>query len=431
MLLALMIAGGASRPDVLGQVIVRVVAWLVTIIAIAFLPRPNLKSLAPVVLLLLAVAVLLVIQLIPLPPSIWVNLSGRELLAESASLFERPQPWRPISLSPSATVNSLSSLIVPAIVLLLIASLKPEDGRRVLPILLCLVIASSLVGFLQFSGTGFDNPFVNDMPGAVSGTFANRNHFALLLACGCLFALAWAFSSSRSPKWQAAAALGLLVVFALMILGTGSRMGLLLGSVATVLGVLAVWGRFKTRIQRLPKRVWIPAVFTSATFLILAIVVAVAVGRAQSIDRVIALDASEDLRTAALPTLLQMVKAYWPLGSGVGAFDPVYRIHEPADLLSIAYLNHAHNDWLEFILDGGLPALLIIIGAISWWFCKSVKVWKRPFDSNSVLPRVGSSMLFLIALASLVDYPARTPMVMGLVMIAAVWLNSAGKSPHR
>jgi hypothetical protein len=31
----------------------------------------------------------------------------------------------------------------------------------------------------------------------VSGTFANRNHFALFMAIGCVLAPAWAVQSSR------------------------------------------------------------------------------------------------------------------------------------------------------------------------------------------------------------------------------------------
>src|SRR5690606_13261800 len=111
--------------------------------------------------------------------------------------------------------------------------------------------------------------------------------------------------------------------------------------------------------------------------------------------------------------------------SGLGAFDPVYRIHEPDELLNTAYFNHAHNDFLEVVLDAGLAGLLLLGGAILWFLGKSLKAW-RGDTSRTILPRLGSSILLLILIASITDYPARTPMIMAVVIIAAIWLNARG-----
>lgn len=427
MLIVLWIAGGASRADVLGQTVVRAVAWLVAIIAILFAPKPNLKPVAPVAFLLFASAALVVLQLIPLPPSIWTSLPGRELVTQSAILSDQQQPWRPISLSPDATINALSSLVVPAVVFFLAAGLAQENQKRLLSLLLGLVVASSLVGLLQFSGSRFDNPFINNVSRTVSATFANRNHFALMLACGCVLAPLWAFQSSRSPRWKAVASAGLVVVFVLMILATGSRAGLILGTVGVALGIISVQSRIRKRLRQLPRRVWLPVVASIAGLFLVVISLSIMLDRAVSIDRVFGVDASEDLRRAALPTIWKMVKVYWPVGSGVGTFDPVYRIHEPYELLNILYLNHAHNDWLEFVLDEGILGLLLLVAAIGWWGWASFKTWRKPLESHLVLARAGSVIMFLIAMAGIFDYPARTPMVMALVTIAAIWLSSTGE----
>lgn len=424
MLIVLWIAGGASRPDVLGQTVVRATAWLVAIAGLLFVPRPKLKPVCPVVLLLFALAGLIILQLIPLPPSIWIELPGREILARSAVVSNQPQPWRPISLSPSASVNSLSSLVVPVLILFLAASLRREDKRRLLPIVLGLIVVSSMVGLLQFSGSRFQNPLINDTPGAVSATFANRNHFGLFLACGCVLAPAWAFHSRRSSRWKAIVAAALVLVFVLMLLATGSRMAMLLGLLGIALGIFSVWPRMKQRLLQLPRSVWVPLVCATTGVLVLSIYISVSLGRAMSVDRALLLGASGDLRTAALPTIWRMVQSYWPVGSGFGAFDPVYRIHEADALLSNLYLNHAHNDWLEVVLDGGLLGLSLLLAALGWWIWASIRAWRVPFETRHVLPRVGSALLLMIGLASLVDYPARTPLVMALVIIAAFWLST-------
>jgi O-antigen ligase len=119
-----------------------------------------------------------------------------------------------------------------------------------------------------------------------------------------------------------------------------------------------------------------------------------------------------------------MVQLYFPFGSGAGAFDPVYRIHERNELLSFSYLNHAHNDLLEVVLDAGLLGLLLLLAAIAWWLWKSLRAW-RSASADNLLPRLGSIILFLTLVASIPDYPARTPMIMAVVVIAAVWLNGS------
>src|SRR3546814_18476243 len=77
----------------------------------------------------------------------------------------------------------------------------PQEERAWLPaIMLGAIFLSMLVGLLQFSGFMIDNPFINDTRGSVGGTFANRNHFALFLAMGCLIAPVWAFAGKQNAR---------------------------------------------------------------------------------------------------------------------------------------------------------------------------------------------------------------------------------------
>src|SRR5690606_29945102 len=106
------------------------------------------------------------------------------------------------------------------------------------------------------------------------------------------------------------------------------------------------------------------------------------------------------------------------------------RIAEPTGLLSLNYFNRAHNDLLEVVLDAGLAGLLLLIAAVGWWLWMSVRAFRVKDGSAGLLPRLGSAMLLLVIVASAVDYPARTPMIMSLVMIAAVWLaDRTGTGP--
>jgi O-antigen ligase len=425
-LILLWLAGGASREDVIGQAIVRGAAWL-TLIGIAlFGPRPDWHAIRPVALLLMAALLIVLLQLIPLPPSIWQALPGRAVLADATSSASQ-LPWRPIAIVPGAAWNAASSLVVPATILLLAAGLDTREQSWVLTLLLALVALSALMGLLQFSGARFDNPFVNETPGQVSGTFANRNHFALLLAMGCVLAPVWAFFEGRRSQWRGPVAVGLILLFALVILASGSRAGMILGILALGMGLLLAWRPLRRELRRYPA--WTMPVLLGAIVVMIggAILLSVASDRALAITRVIATEGDEDMRTRALPTVWTMVQTYFPAGSGFGGFDPMFRLHEPYTLLKPTYFNHAHNDFIEIVLDGGLAGLLLLGAAIIWWLIATIRSWRRNEDAS--LARVGSVLLLLVFVASAFDYPARTPMMMAICILAGTWLARKEKRP--
>lgn len=419
-LVVLWLAGGASRGDVLGQVVVRSAAWAALVVAALFAPKPTFKREWPAFVFLLLATALAVLQLVPLPPAVWQALPGRTLLSEGAVIAGQPQPWRPLSIVPGATLNAAGSLVVPFATLILVASLCDQERRWLPTLLLGLVIMSMLLALAQFSGSQFNNPLINDTVGQISASFANRNHLALFLAFGCLLAPAWAFSGDGRSLWRPAVALGLVVLFTLTILATGSRAGLLLEAIALVVASLLVRRDLRRTMRQYPRWVLPTVVAGSIALVGLAILVAIVSNRAMSINRVLADESGEDMRSRALPTVLDMTATYFPTGSGLGGFDPIFRIHEPIALLKLTYYNHAHNDLLEVVLDAGLPGALLLISALVWWLVASVRAWRAGPDAMSA--RLGSALLGLTVFASAFDYPARTPMMMAMIAIAAGWL---------
>lgn len=420
----LWLGGGASMADTLGQVLVRSVGWGVLFLAVLFGPRPRLTEAKPVLFLILAAITLVLFHLVPLPPSIWQALPGRTLIMEAAIASAQPQPWRPLAIIPGAAVNAAGSLVVPLATYVLLVSLREEDKRWIPALMLALIVASTLVGLLQFSGASFDNIFVNDTLGDVSGTFANRNHFALLIAMGCALVPTWALLDGRASSWRAPAALGLTILLALTILSSGSRAGLALGAIAMVCGLLTVRKGIRRLLLRYP-RWFFPALMVGIVALVaIFILISVTADRAIAIDRLIAMDPGRDMRSRGLPVVVQMIGKYFPVGSGLGGFDPLFRINEPFALLKPTYFNHAHNDWLEVILDAGLPGAVLLAAAVIWWAKASINAWHNHAGGSAMLPRVGSIWIGLVFAASIFDYPARTPMVMAVIVIAAWWLHS-------
>lgn len=429
LLAVLWVAGGASRADALGQAIVRGASTALLVIAILFGDRPIFSRTKPVVLFLLAAALLILLQLVPLPPAIWESLPGRHFLIEPMRLDGIDQPWRPLAMVPGAAVNAAGSLIVPVAVFVLVSAL-PGTERTWLPgLLLVLIIMSMLLGLLQLSGAPINNPFINDTPGQVSGSFANRNHLALLLALGCLLAPVWAFLDGREPKWRGPIAFGCVLLFVLTILASGSRTGLFLGVVALGIGFMIVRQGVMRALRRYPRWVF-PALILALVGMIAGFaLISFAADRALSIARMFAADVGQDMRVRSLSTVLAMIGEYFPFGSGLGGFDPIFRIHEPLPLLGLTYFNHAHNDWLEIVLDAGLAGLLLLLAAVLWWASASFRAWRAGASPRHALPKLGSAMLLLVMIASGFDYPARTPMIMTMIIVAGIWL-SEGKGEY-
>jgi O-antigen ligase len=130
-----------------------------------------------------------------------------------------------------------------------------------------------------------------------------------------------------------------------------------------------------------------------------------------------------------LPVLLGIVGDFFPFGSGFGSFDPVYRYYEPDALLGPAYLNHAHNDFLELVMTGGLPAAAVALVFMVWTVRQALRLRRATETSprgRYALLAIG--MIVLAAFASLVDYPLRTPIHVMLFAFASGWL--AALEPH-
>lgn len=421
----LWLAGGASRADVLGQVVVRAYAWIALVLASMFGAPPRFAGARPVLILLLLALGLAILQLVPLPPEAWQHLPGRAAL--EAAAMEQEQPWRPLTMTPAATRNALSSLVIPVTVLVLAAGLTRSERSWLLPLLLIAIVASAFIGLLQLSGVIISNPFVNDTAGQISGTLANRNHFAVLLAIGCPLVATWAMGGERGrARYRLPVALGFVVILLLIILVIGSRAGMLTGAIAMLGALLLVRNQIGRQFRWAPR--WIfPAMVAVVVLLIAALVGAtVLTDRAVSIDRALDVDVGTDMRSRGLSTVLDMIRTYLPFGSGLGGFDPIFRMHEPFSLLKPTYFNHAHNDYLEVVLDAGIPGAALLGGALAWWGWASIQAWRRPTGASS-RTRLGSVILAVVIVASLFDYPVRTPIMMTVVVIAALWLSGFGE----
>jgi O-antigen ligase len=416
--IVLLVFGGASRYDEFAQIPVRLTALLV-ITAAAFRPESNgpREIRWPATFLACAIATVLV-QLIPLPPGIWTAIPGRALFAEAAIAAGWPQPWRPLALSPDLALNALLSLVVPVAVLAGLTRMDSSQRMRIVPVLLVTVVISMIAVTVQTVTTsnGFSWVYRVLFDGWSPGIFTNRNHQALLLAIGFPLLASWMGSRQHSGSSAGARVVAIAIVplLALVLLGTGSRAGLVLGPLGILGGVAVYWSARANKTSRRSHGIRLLTA-SFAVGVVALITLAVALGRAVAIDRLLATDVTKDPRFQAFPTASKLMLDYFPAGTGFGSFDPAFRQAEPEALLNASYMNQAHNDVLQIVLEGGLPGLLIMLAVIAWLVVATARLWRRRSSAAVfVQARAATVSLIMIVIASVVDYPLRTPIMMAV-----------------
>jgi O-antigen ligase len=238
--------------------------------------------------------------------------------------------------------------------------------------------------------------------------------------------------SNMQPAVRLAIAGGIAFVLLALTIATRSRAGAVLSVAALILASLLMLGKREPLFVERKGAVQSPLIkwFVFAPFAAISVALAgLAFSKAESVERLFATNLAEEQRGQMLDPLFAMIKAFMPFGSGFGSFDSLYRGFEPNELLLPTYMNHAHNDLLQLMIEGGLPGALLLLVVIYWWVRRSMFVWARVdrLAATQLLGRLGSSIVVLILLASLVDYPLRTPLIACLFALGAWWLEMAAR----
>jgi putative inorganic carbon (hco3(-)) transporter len=335
---------------------------------------------------------------------IWIAcLSLSSLLAPNVSLPALLAALAPLSLF--LAVNLVSPVSLKVVHALLWASavlalLAVLQWLRIDPFIL----------LLGWHPQAFSNPRMR-----IYGTLGNPNFVAAWLCAVLPLAFAFfakPFRTFPSIPW----AWTLLVLLQLLaILATGSRVLLIALAV-----LLVVWGSFSLKREMR----WILLVLIPLAALLLWI----------SPSRPLA-------RTLAGRWFIaDIILSHWreiPLfGFGPGTFPAKYAEWQtvrqtalsPGDPLAafVGPLDHAHNDYLEMLVECGFPGMLAFMtmaGIFLWIF---VERQRQPETKSTIWLIKSSSLCILLAIA-LVDFPFHRPAEWGLLWIM-LGLEPTGKN---
>lgn len=440
MVICSLLLGGGTHGGFLSDAILELLAIPVLILSLSSLielplwkakDRPDVPRL---LVFCLAVALVPLLQLVPLPPAIWTRLPGREYAVSVLGLLGTATPWMPISLSPHSTWLSFLSLLPPMATFLVTVQLGYRDRRGISLVIIAMGVISAFVGLIQVA-QGQSSPlrfFAITNPTEAVGFFANRNHFAALLYAILLFTAAWAIEAGfKTESWtdlrtfSGVKTIGITASFLILIVVIAgeamarSRAGLAL----TIFAVLVIYALAyldpRNGSGAGPGKLMFVAVSLAVVFLLQF-----------ALYRILNRFGSDPLQGARIVFARNTIEAAWafmPFGSGSGTFVPIYQIFEkPADLIASTYVNHAHDDFLEIWLETGIVGAMLL-GFFMFWLASSMlKLWRRPPANMSALDctlaRAASAVIILFMAHSVVDYPMRTDAIMTMFAVCCAFL---------
>ena len=401
--------GGASRFDVLAPFVVSSVALVVLAVLVgtgraAPLSRGERWCWG----LLLAVFLL---QLIPLPPALWTLFPGHSFPREIFAVIGA-EPWLPWSLTPSRTFASLFALFPPLAVYLAAKGLTRQEGDRLLAWLVGFAVVSALLGLLQLAGgpnTALRFYAITNRDAAV-GFFSNANHFGVWLACCVPAAVYLALQLTDQDSRGANRTIAITGAGVIALLAAGSVASLSRAAFGAILvTILFAGGAFIARARLTPK---VKIVAAAAPLILLGAVIAAFVqsGWFERIAEVSEL--GEKGRLEMVPIFAQMIADTLPLGTGIGSFDAVHRGYEDYQVLGSTYLNNAHNDLAQILIEAGILAAIVLIAWLILIVDRSLAALRNPAQMDAgdlgviralalILP------IFILLGHSLVDYPLR------------------------
>ncbi|MBN1938009.1 MAG: O-antigen ligase family protein [Candidatus Aminicenantes bacterium] len=375
---------------------------------------------------LVGLFVFLVFQILPLPAAIVRMLSPRTAALRASYVPDSARgSVETLSLLPGETLAAILELLAYVLIgyLVIRTVSHRKQMRRIMLTLVAVGVFESLYGMWELTRAHPRLLFSPKTYGldSVTGTFVNRNHFAgylemvIPLALGLIISRLDLFGEPGATFRARLARIvdkGLtqivllgagLVVMSVALLLSNSRSGAAVLILSFILMSALAAHHFG---QNLFHQAWIRRVVRIAFVLIL--IFGLYIGLEQMVGRFDVDKLLQDGRPRYWGTVLTMIGQFPLFGVGYGAFGGVYQAFDTAEMEYA--LVHAHNDYLEHLVELGLIGFGLLVFIIGWMLVKSFRTWSvRRHPEVKGLALGGLVSAAAIALHSLTDFNLQIP----------------------
>ena len=343
--------------------------------------------------LFIALFILMIVQLIPLPKS------AIKILSSNAHSFQNIYQTEfskislmSLSLIPSHSIEAGLELLTYFFLGFLIVKTVTRR-HQVMRIFTVLIVMGALEAFYGLFELYNKNPRIlfyekTDYLDSVTGTFVNRNHLSgylemviplcigLIIArmdLGSLSGLRWREKllrlSEKGLGMNILLTLG-VVIMSVAVIFSKSRSGVSL----LVFAFILFFGLSMLFIRgTVHQKSWIRKFLTIVFLFILFIALYVGIDanlERFALDKILHAD-----RPVVWANTFTIFSDYPLFGTGLGSFASIYPAYE--DSKEYARYSHAHNDYLEYLAELGVFGFVFLAGGILIMLINSFLVWKE------------------------------------------------------
>ena len=377
------------------------------------------------------------LYLLPLQQDLWAQLPNHNLYSEALRFLyinNSQTPYLATTLIPYRTISTFLSLLPIIGIFITIFHLTRQQIITLVYLFLGIATFQSALGLIQY-GSEANWAFwwgIEDNNNNATGTYPNRDHFAALMEIALPLAiglLSYNFGNSNrenndEDKYEKLINQSLIFLFITLLLILGgvfsrSRAGVMLIITGVFLSAL-IFSRHIGGKQ---------SVGINVILITIALGISTSIGLVPVLNR-FANDPMEDSRWQIFEAVWSGVKAFYPVGSGPGTFQPVFLAFQPPELLQ--FINHAHNDYLELVFETGIFGLillgLLLVLYINGWINLKSNCWGR---FHFIQAAAGISIL-LMALHGFMDFNFHTPAnIIYFSFLTSIFLYKDNKKPSK
>ncbi|MEM0985544.1 MAG: O-antigen ligase family protein [Pseudomonadota bacterium] len=347
----------------------------------------------------------------------WPAETPRGLVQAAQPLLGLEPGGMPLSLAPGETLAAVLALL-PAIALFIaIATARWTYTIEVVCwFVIVLGAASATLALCQLL-TGAGSPlYLYGRTSGAPGLFSNPNHQASFLVMVMPLSLALVLEKRREIG-SADGQIGLFIItvglFLLLAVGifaaqSNAGFGLLAGIIPLCI-LLAFPKRMKDSLH-----IVLPILFCA-----LAIGVATMVYAGLDPRQLLAEEGSPASRPEVWKQGLVIARDHLPFGTGLGTFEYVYPLYETEGMITNRYMNAAHNEYLQAVIELGVVGALLVGAGVLFWGVLAAGAWAGKANNEGRIRRAASLSILVVILHSIVDYPLHAPLYMAVAAIFA------------
>jgi O-antigen ligase len=338
----------------------------------------------------------LLFQMLPLPVSVLGALQER--FREIVTLSPNSLPaFHSISVYPFATEMDFCRFLLYAMVFSA-AAFGTKDWENAVRIIRALAVFGfllALFGIIQRAAWNEKIYWFRELTqgGHPFGPFVNRNHFAGFVGMIIPLSLGIAFRSRQTEK-------KLMFGFFSVVMAIGIFFSLSRGGTISFFAGLMVFS-FVSLTKGMSKKKLVPVFL----FVLVLAVYLLSLGISPIIERFARTDVSGEDRFAVWQGTLSAFRDFPLFGSGLGTFQYVFRAYQPDGVTR--YYDHAHNDYLELLLEAGVVGVLI--AAVFFFFLFRI-IMKAGWKGRDIYLGAGFfASITTIAFHSIIDFNLHIP----------------------